>query len=326
MNEPKEPTYSGEDEVAIAKIGLNALSSILFVAFIALGVFITMRAAWTGRELWAALAGTFVVALLFALSPRVANQWEHAVVLRFGRYVGLRGPGMFWIIPFIDRIVVWIDLRVRATGFAAERTLTSDTVPVNVDAVLFWNVIDPEKSALKVENYQVAVGWAAQTALRDVIGKTDLANMLVGREHIDEQMLKLIDTRTRGWGIHVHSVEIRDVVIPPGLEDAMSRRAQAEREKQARVILGDAEVEIAAKFNKAADTYRDNAIALQLRSLNLLYEGMKERGTLMIVPSTMMDSMSIGAFAGLAALGEQQTALRRKTSTPASAPASGEHE
>lgn len=259
------------------------------------------------RELLLVVAGGgLALGVYLGLSPRVASQWERAVVLRLGKFVGLRGPGLFWIVPLLDRIVVWIDMRVRTTGFAAERTLTRDTVPVNVDAVLFWQVEDAERAALGLEDYEEAVAWAAQTALREIIGKTDLAEMLAGRDVLDADMQRLIDERARNWGITVKSVEIRDVVIPQGLEDAMSRRAQAEREKQARVILGDAEVEISRKFSDAASVYREDPVALQLRSLNLLYEGMKERGTLMIVPSTMADSMNTNNYAGLAALAAQQ--------------------
>lgn len=252
-----------------------------------------------------AAGGGLAIGLYLALSPRIASQWERAVVLRLGKFVGLRGPGLFWIVPFLDRIVTWVDVRVRTTGFAAERTLTRDTVPVNVDAVLFWQVQDAERAALMLEDYEEAVAWAAQTALREIIGKTDLADMLAGRDVLDTAMQRLIDERAREWGIAVKSVEIRDVVIPQALEDAMSRRAQAEREKQARVILGDAEVEIAQKFSHAADLYREDPTALQLRSLNLLYEGMKERGTLMIVPSMMADSMGATSYAGLAAYAAQ---------------------
>jgi regulator of protease activity HflC (stomatin/prohibitin superfamily) len=253
-------------------------------------------------------AGGLAIGFYLALSPRVASQWERAVVLRLGRFAGLRGPGLFWIVPLLDRIVVWVDTRVRTTGFAAERTLTRDTVPVNVDAVLFWQVEDAERAALALEDYEEAVAWAAQTALREIIGKTDLAEMLAGRELLDADMQRLIDARARGWGITVSSVEIRDVVIPQALEDAMSRRAQAEREKQARVILGDAEVEIAQKFSNAAGVYREDPVALQLRSLNLLYEGMKERGTMMIIPSSMADSMGASSYAGLAAYAAQHAA------------------
>jgi len=238
------------------------------------------------------------------LAPRLAEQWEKGVVLRLGRFVGLKGPGLFWVIPLIDRVAFWIDMRVRTTGFAAEKTLTKDTVPINVDAVLFWIVTDARKAALEVANYEDAVAWAAQTALRDIMGTQILADILVGRESIDEELRKLIDQRTHDWGITVKSVEIRDVVIPPALEDAMSRQAQAEREKLARVILGDAEVAIAEKFEKASEHYSKNHLAFQLRAMNLLYEGVKERGSLMVVPSPMVQSMmDTAGYAGLAAFG-----------------------
>ena len=252
---------------------------------------------------YAIVAGGLVVSFILSVAPRVAEQWEKGVVLRLGRFIGLKGPGLFWVIPMIDRVAFWIDLRVRATGFAAEKTLTKDTVPINVDAVLFWIVTDARKAALEVASYEDAVAWAAQTALRDIMGTKKLADILTGRESIDVQLRTLIDERTHEWGITVKSVEIRDVVIPPALEDAMSRQAQAEREKQARVILGDAEVEIADKFEKAAAHYSRNELAFQLRAMNLLYEGVKERGSLMVVPSPMVQSMaSIGGYAGLASL------------------------
>ncbi len=288
------------------KIGLNVVSLVLFVGTAGL-LFAVAWALPVGVEKRvAAIVVACGVATFVALTARLANQWERAVVLRLGKYQGLKGPGIFWVVPMVDRVIIWLDSRVRATGFAAEKTLTADTVPVNVDAVLFWSVKDAEKAALRVEDYREAVAWAAQTALRDIIGKTDLARMLVGRESIDVALKELIDTRTHDWGISVTSVEIRDVVIPPALEDAMSRQAQAEREKLARVILADAEVEIARKFNLAAGQYEGNQIALQLRSMNLLYEGMKEKTTLMVVPSGLMESMNLGAYAGLAAMGKGQ--------------------
>ncbi|HTR54842.1 MAG TPA: slipin family protein [Kofleriaceae bacterium] len=287
------------------KLGLSVVSLIVLglISGAATAVALAIR---LERDLALVVTGGgLALGLYLAFAPRVASQWERGVVLRLGKFTGLRGPGLFWIIPLLDRVVVWVDVRIRTTGFAAERTLTRDTVPVNVDAVLFWQVADAERVALGLEDYEEAVAWAAQTALREIIGKTDLADMLAGRDVLDASMQKLIDERARAWGITVKSVEIRDVVIPQALEDAMSRRAQAEREKQARVILGDAETEIAQKFSTAAGIYRDDAIALQLRSMNLLYEGMKERGTLMIVPSSMADSMGPGSLAGLAALATQ---------------------
>ena len=289
------------------KLGLSVVSLIVLGLCSGAGAAAAL-ALHLDRDLAAVVAGGgLATGAYLALAPRVAPQWERAVVLRLGRFTGLRGPGLFWIIPLLDRVAVWVDVRIRTTGFAAERTLTRDTVPVNVDAVLFWQVADAERVALGLEDYEEAVAWAAQTALREIIGKTDLADMLAGRDVLDASMQKLIDERARAWGITVKSVEIRDVVIPQALEDAMSRRAQAEREKQARVILGDAEAEIAHKFSAAAGVYRDDAIALQLRSLNLLYEGMKERGTLMVVPSAMADSMNAGNLAGLAALATRPT-------------------
>lgn len=251
------------------------------------------------------LIAGFLLGLLLAQAPKVAKQWEKAVVLRLGRYVGIRGPGLFWIVPLIESVSSWIDQRVITTSFAAEQTLTSDTVPVNVDAVLFWMVYDPEKAALEVQDYQQAVSWAAQTALRDIIGRTALTELLRGRERIEEELQKLIDERSTPWGVTVQSVEMRDVVIPDALQDAMSREAQASREKQARIILGQAEVEIAHLFDKAAESYRENPTALHLRAMNMLYEGLKEKGALMLVPSTAVESMEMGGLLGAAAFRQQ---------------------
>jgi regulator of protease activity HflC (stomatin/prohibitin superfamily) len=243
--------------------------------------------------------------LAASLSPKVAKQWERAVVLRLGKYVGLRGPGLFWIVPGIDQVSTWLDQRTITTSFAAEETLTSDTVPVNVDAVLFWMVYDPEKAALEVQDYKIAVSWAAQTALRDIIGRTPLTVLLRGREQIEAELQKLIDDRSTPWGVTVHSVEMRDVVIPESLQDAMSREAQASREKEARIILGQAEVEIAHLFQQASHCYEGNATALHLRAMNILYEGLKEKGALMLVPSTAVESMGLGGLLGAAALRQQ---------------------
>jgi len=242
-----------------------------------------------------------------AISPRIAQQWERAIVLRLGRYHSMSGPGLFWILPFLDRVSTWIDQRTITTSFAAEQTLTSDTVPVSVDAVLFWMVHDAQKAALEVQDYSGAVSWAAQTALRDIIGRTELTDLLRGRERIEEELQKLIDARSNPWGITVQSVEMRDVVIPSALQDAMSREAQAAREKQARIILGQAEVEIAHSFHEAAKSYRDNPTALHLRAMNMLYEGLKEKGALMLIPSSAVESMGMGGLMGAAAL--RQAAL-----------------
>ncbi|MEJ5223415.1 MAG: slipin family protein [Anaerolineales bacterium] len=240
--------------------------------------------------------------ILFAL--KVANQWEKAVVLRLGKFQGLRGPGMFWIVPIIDTVPTWIDHRVMVTPFAAQKTLTKDTVPVDVDAVLFWVVWDAEKAALEVEDYRAAVDWAAQTALRDITGRMMLADILVGRSVIDKELQQVIDERTTPWGVTVQSVEIRDIVIPQDLEDAMSRQAQAERERQARVILGESEKQIAESFAEASQAYINNPTALHLRAMNMLFEGLKEKGAMVIVPSSAVDTMNLGGISGIVSLAQ----------------------
>ncbi len=242
------------------------------------------------------------IAWTVAVAVRVASVWERAVVLRLGRLRGLRGPGLFAIIPIIDTIPYWIDIRVVTSSFRAEKTLTKDTVPVDVDAVLFWKVVDPEKAALAVADYTSAITWAAQTALRDIIGRTLLADMLEGREKIGHALQQVIDTRTEPWGVNVLSVEIRDVLIPTGLQDAMSMQAQAERERQARIILGDSERQVAEKFGEAAKTYADDPVALHLRAMNMLYEGLKQNSTIVIVPSSALETMQLGGAAGITAM------------------------
>jgi len=248
------------------------------------------------------LGGSLFIAYVIATAIKVANQWDRAVVLRLGHFYSLRGPGLFFIIPVIDTIPFWIDIRVIATSFKAEKTLTKDTVPVDVDAVLFWKVIDPKKAALEVADYESAIGWASQTALRDVIGKTMLSDMLEGRSKISNELQVIIDERTEPWGINVISVEVKDVLIPPALEDAMSMQAQAERERQARVILGDSERQVAEKFGEAAKTYINNPVALHLRAMNMLYEGLKENSTIVIVPSSAIETMQLGGLAGMTAM------------------------
>ena len=259
----------------------------------------------SGANPYWAVAGV-ALGFVIAQAPKVAEQWERAVVFRLGRYTGLRGPGLFWIVPFIETLPATVDQRVVTTGFAAEQTLTADMVPVNVDAVLFWMVHDSEKAALEVQNYRNAVSWTAQTALRDIIGRTSLSDLLRGREHIEEELQRTIDLRTTPWGVTVQSVDMRDIVIPASLQDAMSREAQATREKQARVILSQAEVEIAKSFETAALSYQANPVALQLRAMNMLYEGLKERGGLLVVPSSAVESLGMGGLMGAAALGQAQ--------------------
>ncbi|MBN1265061.1 MAG: slipin family protein [Anaerolineales bacterium] len=246
--------------------------------------------------------GMSLIGVLLLIALKIANQWEKAVVLRFGKFRGLMGPGLFWIIPVVDTIAQWIDHRVMVTPFSAEKTLTKDTVPVDVDAVLFWMVWDAEKAALEVEDYRMAISWAAQTALREVLGQMDLADILVGRAKMDAELQRIIDERTTPWGITVQSVEIRDVVIPQELEDAMSRQAQAERERQARIILGESEKQIADKFADASKAYINNPTALHLRAMNMLFEGLKEKGALVIVPSSAVDTMNLGGLSGMVSL------------------------
>jgi len=247
-------------------------------------------------------AGSFSLALFISSSIKIADPWDRAVVLRLGNFQSLRGPGLFFIIPILDTIPYWIDTRVITTSFKAEKTLTKDTVPVDVDAVLFWRVFDQKKAALEIADYKSAISWASQTALRDVIGKTMLSDMLEGREKISGVLQKIIDERTEPWGVNVNSVEIKDVLIPSALENAMSMQAQAERERQARVILGDSERQVAEKFAEAALTYANNPVALHLRAMNMLYEGLKQNSTIVIVPSSAVDTMQLGSMAGLTAL------------------------
>jgi regulator of protease activity HflC (stomatin/prohibitin superfamily) len=243
-----------------------------------------------------------IISFLTGSAIKIADQWEKAVVLRMGKYSGLKGPGLFFIVPIIDRISSYIDQRVRVTEFRAEQTLTKDTVPVNVDAVVYWTVWDVEKAALEVQEYNKAISFIAQTDLRDIIGKHELADLLQEREKIAEDLQKTLDSNTNPWGITCQTVGIRDIIIPQALADAMSKQAQAERERKARVILGTAETEIAEKFAKASEQYADNPIALHLRGMNMLYEGLKEKGSMVIVPSSALDSMNLGVIGGLASL------------------------
>ncbi len=282
----------------------SSFAALVFVVIFGIGLglaFATYSAPAAALSTWIGVIA-FFVALVVALAIKVADQWDKSVVLRLGKFRALKGPGLFFIIPIIDQIAYWIDTRVITTGFKAEKTLTKDTVPVDVDAVLFWKVLDPKKAALDVADYQTAISWASQTALRDVIGKTMLSDMLEGRDKISSELQKIIDERTEPWGINVISVEVKDVLIPPALEDAMSMQAQAERERQARVILGDSERQVAEKFEEAAKTYTNNPVALHLRAMNMLYEGLKENATIVIVPSSVVDTMQLGSMAGLTAL------------------------
>jgi regulator of protease activity HflC (stomatin/prohibitin superfamily) len=293
-------------------VQINAVAIVILIAFASVGGVISMA---IGNPI--PLGAMTLLGAILMPAPKISLQWERAVVMRFGRFIGLRGPGLFWIVPFVDHVSSWIDQRTITTSFAAEQTLTSDTVPVNVDAVLFWMVHDAEKAALEVQDYAQAVSWAAQTALRDIIGRTTLTDLLRGRERIESELQQLIDVRSNPWGVTVSSVEMRDVVIPGALQDAMSREAQAAREKQARIILGQAEMEIAQSFQEAAKAYHDNPTALHLRAMNMLYEGLKEKGALMLIPSSAVESMGMGGLLGAAALRQAHLASGVVESQPA---------
>ena len=293
---------------------ISTIAGALFVLFLIVS---TWGAIVLDKHVSDTLIGAWVVVwmligvyILFAL--KVASQWEKAVVLRLGKFHGLRGPGFFWIVPIFDAVTTWIDGRVMVTPFSAEKTLTKDTVPVDVDAVLFWVVWDAEKAALEVEDYKAAISWAAQTALRDIIGRMMLADILVGRSAIDDELQRIIDERTTPWGVTVQSVEIRDIVIPQDLEDAMSRQAQAERERQARVILGESERQIAESFSEASKAYINNPTALHLRAMNMLFEGLKEKGALVIVPSSAVDTMNLGGLSGMVSLAQNNMPRENK--------------
>ncbi len=297
----------------------NSLPTLIFVVIVAIGLALAYSTAAPPdyhASVGIALV-TLIIAFIVAYAIRIADQWERVVVLRLGRFRSLEGPGLFFIIPIIETVAYWIDTRVITSAFKAEKTLTKDTVPVDVDAVLFWRVVDPKKAALDVADYNGAINWAAQTALRDVIGKTLLADMLEGREKISTELQKIIDVRTEPWGINVISVEVKDVLIPPALQDAMSMQAQAERERQARVILGDSERQVAEKFAEAALTYANNPTAFHLRAMNMLYEGLKrDNATIVIVPSTAVETMQLGGLAGITALTQTLGAERVRAPAP----------
>jgi len=315
-----------EQTTEIVEVNQNrSLTTLIFIVIVGVGAALAYAMHIVGADLGAVGIGfgALILALVASSAIRVADQWDRAVILRLGKFHSLRGPGLFFMIPVIDVIPYWIDTRVITTGFKAEKTLTKDTVPVDVDAVLFWKVLDPKKAALDVADYQSAISWASQTALRDVIGKTMLSDMLEGRDKISGVLQKIIDERTEPWGINVISVEVKDVLIPSALENAMSMQAQAERERQARVILGDSERQVAEKFAEAGKTYEHNPVAFHLRAMNMLYEGLKQNSTIVIVPSTAVESMQLGGLAGLTALtmglgqeranGQKEAELKRET-------------
>lgn len=282
----------------------NVFGGFVFIIIFGIGL-VASHAVYDPIDMTPAIivgASAFIIALFISSAIKIADPWDKAVVLRLGQFRSLKGPGLFFIVPILDTIPYWIDVRVITSSFKAEKTLTKDTVPVDVDAVLFWKVLDAKKAALEVADYNSAINWASQTALRDVIGKTMLCDMLEGRDKISVMLQQIIDERTEPWGITVNSVEVKDVLIPPGLENAMSMQAQAERERQARVILGDSERQVAEKFGEAALTYTNNPVALHLRAMNMLYEGLKQNSTIVIVPSSAVETMELGNMAGLTAL------------------------
>lgn len=296
-----------KEQTTISEGRINSVSAFIAIILVIIGTLGSMGLDALNAPGWVIMlfmAALLIAALYVLLALQVASQWEKAVVLRLGKFRGLYGPGLFWIVPIVDHVDSWIDHRVMGTPFSAEKTLTKDTVPVDVDAVLFWLVWDAQKAALEVEKYTVAIAWAAQTALREVIGQMNLADILVGRAKMDADLQRIIDERTTPWGVTVQSVEIRDVVIPQELEDAMSRQAQAERERQARVILGESEKQIAHSFAEASRAYHNNPTALHLRAMNMLFEGLKEKGALVIVPSSAVDTMNLGGISGMTALGQ----------------------
>lgn len=276
-------------------ISIFLIFSVIFVMLFALGVINVF---------------VFIISMAFSVllsnSIHIADQWERAVVLRMGKYSGLKGPGLFMIIPIIDRVSTYIDQRVRVSAFKAEQTLTKDTVPVNVDTVVYWTVWDVEKAALEVQEYQTAIEQIAQTGLRDTIGKHELSTLLQERDKIAEDLQQVLDKNTNPWGITCQTVGIKDIAIPKDLAEAMSKEAQAERERRARVILGTAETEIAEKFSQASQKYTNNPVALHLRGMNMLFEGLKEKGSMVIVPSSALESMNLGAIGGIASLSKMK--------------------
>ena len=295
----------------------SALPALIFVLIILVGFGIAYATSRYPVASAVVAIVTIIVAFVVSSSIKVADQWEKVVVLRLGRFRSLEGPGLFFIIPIIESVAYWIDTRVITATFKAEKTLTKDTVPVDVDAVLFWKVVDPKTAALGVADYVSAINWASQTALRDIIGKTALADMLEGREKISGELQSVIDARTEPWGVNVISVELKDVLIPAALQDAMSMQAQAERERQARVILGDSERQIAEKFNEAAKSYADNPTAFHLRAMNMLYEGLKRNNaTIVIVPSTAVETMQLGGMTGLTTIAGAMAQTRGAPTAP----------
>jgi regulator of protease activity HflC (stomatin/prohibitin superfamily) len=297
--------YKATTQLEAEAASLNWVAALVTAIVVMAGAGINRltEGTWEPRNIYIIISTALVAAICF-FGIKIANQWERAVVLRLGKFHCLKGPGMFFIVPVIDTIVQSVDMRIRSTDFSSESTLTKDTVPVNVDAICFWMVWDAKKAILEVENFYLAIVLSAQTALRDIIGTHELADLLTHREKLGKRLQEILDEKTNPWGITVQSVEIRDIIIPKDLEDAMSKQAQAERERQARIILGTAETEIAEKFAQAAKQYESNPGAMHLRGMNMLFEGLKEKGSMIIVPSSALETMNLGAIGGMAALSQ----------------------
>jgi regulator of protease activity HflC (stomatin/prohibitin superfamily) len=297
--------YKTTSQLEAKAASLNWVAALIAVVVVAAGTVLNRlyTGAWDKLNIYIVICTAILAAICF-FGIKIADQWERAVVLRLGRFHALKGPGPFFIIPIIESVIRSVDMRIRATDFSSESTLTKDTVPVNVDAICFWMVWDAKKAILEVENFYLAIVLSAQTALRDIIGTHELAELLTHREKLGKRLQEILDEKTNPWGITVQSVEIRDIIIPKDLEDAMSKQAQAERERQARIILGTAETEIAEKFAQAAKQYESNPGAMHLRGMNMLFEGLKEKGSMIIVPSSALETMNLGAIGGLAAMSQ----------------------
>jgi len=304
--------YKATSQLEAEAASLNWVAALVTAAVVVAGASLNrlVEGTWEPVNIYIAIVTALLAAICF-FGIKIANQWERAVVLRLGRFRCLKGPGPFFIIPIIESIVHSVDMRIRSTDFSSESTLTKDTVPVNVDAICFWMVWDAKKAILEVENFYLAIVLSAQTALRDIIGTHELADLLTHREKLGKRLQEVLDEKTNPWGITVQSVEIRDIIIPKDLEDAMSKQAQAERERQARIILGTAETEIAEKFAQAAKQYESNPGAMHLRGMNMLFEGLKEKGSMIIVPSSALETMNLGAIGGMAAMSQMKSDKER---------------
>jgi regulator of protease activity HflC (stomatin/prohibitin superfamily) len=300
--------YKATSQLEAEAASLNWVAALVTAVVVLAGACLNrlIEGTWQQWNIYIIIVTTLIAAICF-FGIKIANQWERAVVLRLGRFRALKGPGPFFIIPIIESVVRSVDMRIRSTDFSSESTLTKDTVPVNVDAICFWMVWDAKKAILEVENFYLAIVLSAQTALRDIIGTHQLSELLTHREKLGKRLQEILDEKTNPWGITVQSVEIRDIILPKDLEDAMSKEAQAERERHARIILGTAETEIAEKFAQAAKQYESNPGAMHLRGMNMLFEGLKEKGSMIIVPSSALETMNLGAIGGLAAMSQMKS-------------------